>query len=189
MLINGSALNQTAINGGLLPSEPPEEENGEEQGTGADGKSAYEIWLELGNTGSKQDFIDSLQGQPGPQGQDGQNGQDGANGKSAYDLWLQQGNVGSESDFIAAIQGEPGEPGSPGIPGDPGKSAYQIWLDEGHTGTESDFLQWLREPPQGKKTTQLNPADTLAGTEKIMLAQNNVSRVLTLDELKAFLNS
>lgn len=32
---------------------------------GSDGTSAYDIWLELGNTGSKQDFIDSLKGEPG----------------------------------------------------------------------------------------------------------------------------
>ena len=27
---------------------------------GIDGKSAYEIWLEQGNTGTEQDFLDSL---------------------------------------------------------------------------------------------------------------------------------
>jgi hypothetical protein len=32
---------------------------------GNQGKSAYEIWLELGNFGSEQDFIDSLKGEPG----------------------------------------------------------------------------------------------------------------------------
>lgn len=29
---------------------------------GADGKSAFQIWLEQGNTGSEQDFLDSLKG-------------------------------------------------------------------------------------------------------------------------------
>lgn len=32
---------------------------------GEDGKSAYEIWLEQGNTGSEQDFLDSLIGEEG----------------------------------------------------------------------------------------------------------------------------
>ena len=32
---------------------------------GANGKSAYEVWLALGNTGSEQDFINSLKGEPG----------------------------------------------------------------------------------------------------------------------------
>lgn len=29
------------------------------------GKSAYEIWLEQGNTGTEQDFLDSLNGKDG----------------------------------------------------------------------------------------------------------------------------
>ena len=33
--------------------------------TGENGKSAYEIWLELGNDGTEQDFIDSLKGADG----------------------------------------------------------------------------------------------------------------------------
>lgn len=32
---------------------------------GADGKSAYEVWLEQGNEGSEQDYIESLRGKPG----------------------------------------------------------------------------------------------------------------------------
>ena len=31
-------------------------------GDGADGDSAYQIWLNNGNTGSEQDFLDSLEG-------------------------------------------------------------------------------------------------------------------------------
>lgn len=34
-------------------------------GQGPEGKSAYQVWLEEGNTGSEQDFLDSLQGEPG----------------------------------------------------------------------------------------------------------------------------
>ncbi len=35
---------------------------------GEDGKSAYEIWLEQGNSGSEQDFLDSLKGDKGEKG-------------------------------------------------------------------------------------------------------------------------
>jgi hypothetical protein len=35
---------------------------------GCRGESAYEIWLECGNTGSKADFIASLKGEKGDQG-------------------------------------------------------------------------------------------------------------------------
>jgi hypothetical protein len=38
---------------------------------GVDGKSAYEIWLEEGNTGTEQDFLDSLVGDTGPAGANG----------------------------------------------------------------------------------------------------------------------
>ena len=41
---------------------------------GVDGKSAYEIWLEEGNTGTEQDFLDSLVGAQGPAGASGANG-------------------------------------------------------------------------------------------------------------------
>ena len=38
---------------------------------GEDGKSAYEIWLEQGNTGTEQDFLDSLKGEKGDPGNSG----------------------------------------------------------------------------------------------------------------------
>ena len=49
---------------------------------GVDGKSAYQEWLDVGNSGTEQDFLDSLigdQGVPGPQGDVGADGADGAN--------------------------------------------------------------------------------------------------------------
>ncbi len=45
---------------------------------GDPGKSAYEIWLELGNTGTEQDFIDSLKGEDGEDGQDSNGGGTGS---------------------------------------------------------------------------------------------------------------
>ena len=47
------------------------------------GKSAYEIWLEQGNTGTEQDFLDSLKGadgETGPQGEQGIQGEKGDKG-------------------------------------------------------------------------------------------------------------
>jgi hypothetical protein len=69
---------------------------------GVDGKSAYQTWLELGNTGTEADFIASLQGS------DGTDGADGTIGKSAYQTWLELGNTGTEADFIASLQGSDG---------------------------------------------------------------------------------
>lgn len=80
----------------------------------ADGLSAYDIWVNQGNTGTIEEFLDSLtgmDGQPGAIGQDGQDGLDGqdgapgANGASAYEIWISLGNEGSEEDFIASLAG------------------------------------------------------------------------------------
>ena len=66
---------------------------------GENGKSNYEIWIEAGNTGSEEDFIESLKGG---------NGDPGENGKSAYELWLELGNTGSEEDFLESLKGADG---------------------------------------------------------------------------------
>jgi hypothetical protein len=47
---------------------------------GDDGLSAYEIWINEGNTGTEQDFLDSLVGPQGVQGVQGNPGVDGSNG-------------------------------------------------------------------------------------------------------------
>lgn len=45
---------------------------------GQNGKSAYELWLESGNSGTREDFLNSLKGQ------DGRDGNNGLPGKDAY---------------------------------------------------------------------------------------------------------
>lgn len=67
--------------------------------SGTDGKSAYQIWLEQGNTGTEQDYLNSLKGQDGKDGTsgkdgytpqkgidyfDGKDGEDGKDGVSRY---------------------------------------------------------------------------------------------------------
>ena len=103
-------------------------------GVGADGKSAYDIWIDEGNTGSEADFLASLKGEPGEKGADGvmtfddlteeqkaslkgDPGEDGNDGKSAYEIWLDNGNSGSESDFLASLKGNPGDDGEDGSDG------------------------------------------------------------------------
>jgi hypothetical protein len=89
---------------------------------GVAGKSAYEVWLEAGNTGTEQDFLSSLVGEKGADGTmtfedlteeqkaslKGEQGEQGEDGKSAYEIWLEQGNVGSEQDFLDSLKGEEG---------------------------------------------------------------------------------
>lgn len=90
-----------------------------------DGKSAYELWLEEGHSGSINDFLNSLVGDPG---------------KSAYEIWLSLGHEGTVVDFINYIKGEKG---------DTGLSAYEVWIQAGHEGTVDDYLDWLRTTTWG----------------------------------------
>lgn len=89
---------------------------------GEAGKSAYQIWLDAGNTGSEQEYLDSLKGA------DGEPGKNGEAGKSAYQVWLDAGNTGTEAEYIASLKGadgEPGKDGSQGPQGEPGKDGEQ----------------------------------------------------------------
>lgn len=123
---------------------------------GVDGLSAYQVWLNLGNTGTEADFIASLIGPPGAtglqgpegpqgiQGPAGTNGIDGATGP--------QGPAGVNG--VDGVTGPQGPSGANGIDGQDGLSAYQIWLNAGNTGTEAQFLASLQgaqgiQGPQG----------------------------------------
>jgi uncharacterized protein (TIGR02145 family) len=98
---------------------------------GEEGMSAYEVWLDLGNTGTEQDFIDSLKGP------EGDPGDPGADGDSAYDVWIEAGNTGTEQEFLDSLIATDGSDGD---------SAYDTWIAAGNTGTEQEFLDSLKGP-------------------------------------------
>ena len=52
----------------------PKGDKGEQGINGLDGKSAFDIWLSLGNTGTETDFINSLKGPKGDKGEPGEKG-------------------------------------------------------------------------------------------------------------------
>ncbi len=56
--------------------------DGADGATGADGLSAYEIWLNAGNTGTEEDFLTALKGEKGDTGEQGAQGEQGADGVS-----------------------------------------------------------------------------------------------------------
>lgn len=56
-------------------------QDGEPGKDGSDGKSAYQIWLDAGNIGTEEDYLNSLKGADGEPGKDGQDGKDGAPGQ------------------------------------------------------------------------------------------------------------
>ena len=76
---------------------------------GPAGKSAYEIWLDEGNSGSEQDFLDSLEGEQGPQG------------LSAYEVAVENGFTGTETEWLASLEGEDGTNGTDG------KARRSLW--------------------------------------------------------------
>jgi hypothetical protein len=72
---------------------------------GQAGASAYQIWLDNGNTGTEQDFLDSLVGEAGAQGPTGAAGANGANGTNGT-------NGTNGVDGQDGAQGEPGADGT-----------------------------------------------------------------------------
>lgn len=74
------------------------------------GKSAYEIWLEQGNTGTEEDFLNSLKGKDGETGPQGIQGETGLQGE--------KGSKGDKGD-----KGDTGETGPKGDKGDKGDKA------------------------------------------------------------------
>lgn len=92
-------------------------------GAGSNGKSAYEIWLELGNEGTEEEFIASLKGPKGDTGSIGPKGEPGAPGAKG-----EQGIQGPKGEpGTPGAKGDKGEPGADGLPGAKG--------DKGETGT------------------------------------------------------
>ncbi len=90
-------------------------DKGNDGNNGSNGKSAYEIWLENGNTGTETDFLNWLKGKDGTNGSNGNNGTNGSNGKSAYEIWLENGNTGTETDFLNWLKGKDGTNGVNGL--------------------------------------------------------------------------
>lgn len=96
---------------------------GEKGDKGDDGKSAYEIWLSLGNSGTEADFIASLKGEKGnrgsrgEKGENGKDGIDGHDGKSAYEIAVKSGFSGTEIEWLESLKGADGLNGTDGKDG------------------------------------------------------------------------
>lgn len=125
---------------------------GKDGENGLDGKSAYQIWLDAGNTGTEAEYLESLKGQDGVDGKDGTNGSDG---KSAYQIWLDAGNVGTEEEYLASLKGEKGETGATGkgissitnkyAVSSSNTTAPSTWYDTVQTMTTTNKYLWNYE--------------------------------------------
>lgn len=119
-----------------------------------DGKSTYELWLEAGNEGTLEQFLEA---------------QIGDAGASAYEMWLQAGNEGTILDFLDSLVGDSAyevwiKAGHEGSVDDflkslEGKSAYEVWLDQGYEGSEQDYLDWLRTTSWANISDDIPPND------------------------------
>lgn len=99
--------------------------------------TAYDFWLAAGNTGTVEDFVESMKGKVGPKGDKGEKGDKGDPGPMGP-----AGPKGDKGDD--GIPGTPGPQGERGPRGLDGKSAYEIWKEEGNDGTKEDFLNSLK---------------------------------------------
>ena len=161
----------------------PKGDDGNDGNDGSVGDSAYDVWLARGNTGTVQDYLDSLIGEKGDIGD------------SAYNVWLSLGNTGTEQDFIDSIKGEDGAIGSDGADGD---SAYQVWLNSGNTGSQQDFIDSLTGPQGPKGDTgdtgpqgETGPAgeDLTARTNKTVTASSYILLATDVDKFLIFSNA
>lgn len=74
---------------------------------GLDGESAYQIWLDAGNVGSKADYLASMKGEPGDKGPMGPAGKDGAMSSADVDKMvsdsLQYQTVPDGTDLLTLV--------------------------------------------------------------------------------------
>lgn len=125
---------------------------------GNDGKSAYDLAVLHGYTGTESEWINSLKGEKGEKGEIGEKGEKGDKGdigRSAYDVAQSNGFEGTETEWLASLKGDKGDQGIQGPTGNTGASAYQIAVEAGYTGTLSEWLESLKgaqgpQGPQGK---------------------------------------
>lgn len=105
----------------------PQGASGKDGSNGSDGKSAYQIWLDAGNTGTEAEYLASLKGEKGdtgPQGEQGIQGTTGPQGeKGAQGEIGPQGPQGPQGE--QGIQGATGEQGPKGDKGDTGATGPQ----------------------------------------------------------------
>ena len=85
---------------------------------GMDGKSAYDIAVDLGFKGTIEEWYASI------------HGRDGEDGKDAYEIACLEGFVGTRAQWLYSLQGEKG---------DKGDSTYDIAVRNGFEGTEAEW--------------------------------------------------
>ena len=99
---------------------------------GVDGKSAYQIWLEAGNTGTEEEYLASLKGADGEPGKEGAQGIQGPKGDDGY-------TPVKGKDYF---DGEKGEDGT-GVT----SIITQYFLHDNNTSAPSESAAWQETQP------------------------------------------
>ena len=88
----------------------PQGEPGAQGENGKDGKSAYQIWLDEGNKGTEEEFLESLKGkdgEPGPKGEPGEKGEQGPQGEKGDTGEIgPQGETGPKGDSYVLTEAD-----------------------------------------------------------------------------------
>lgn len=148
--------------------------DGEPGEPGAPGATAYELAVSNGFSGSRDEWLASLEGSVGPEGPQGDKGDkgdkgdtggQGVPGKSAYEIAVENGFVGTRDQWLASLQGKDGQPGPAG------KSAYEVAVDNGFQGTRDQWLASLEGPPgpQGPEGPKGEPGDPAQLPDKFII--------------------
>ncbi|HJA46982.1 MAG TPA: collagen-like protein [Candidatus Limosilactobacillus excrementigallinarum] len=145
-------------NDGIDGTDGDDGKPGKDGKNGRDGKSAYQLAVDSGFTGSEQEWLDSLKGAQGPSGKPGQDGKPG-------------------------IPGKDGANGKDGSNGQDGKSAYQIAVDNGFKGTEQEWLESLKVDVDGVKQSYV---DNIKATADSALANANKAQLVADTNSKKF---
>lgn len=157
------------------PSDPPrlvtdDSEGDAQAATGVPGADAYEVAVDEGFEGTREEWLASLVGPPGEAGPPGPPGNDGAaggpgtpgvDGKDAYQIARDQGYGGTRTQWLATLvgpQGPTGTKGDTGNTGPTGSTGPQGPKGDtgstGQTGSQGPKGDTGQTGPQGPKGDQ-----------------------------------
>ena len=164
-------------------------EKGDTGSRGADGKSAYEVALQNGFTGTEADWLTSLKGQKGDTGAKGEPGEKGERGEKG-----EAGETGEKGE-----KGDTGTPGKDGVNGTDGKDGADgfsptVTVTETSTGatiTATDKNGTTTAKIQNGSGTPVDLSDYVKKTEvaqAIESAHTHTNKEF-LDGIEAYLNS
>lgn len=152
-----------------------------EKKQGADGKSAYEVAVANGFSGTESEWLLSLKGADGKDGANGIDGKGRENGKSAYEIAVANGFSGTESEWLKSLKGADGKDG---VDGKDGK--------DGVTPSLSDYLKAedfmaFEDSTQYQFQTQ---SETILSLEnRIILLESQLSGTTTITIFSACENA